>query len=418
VAVVAFSVLVVGRPRAVVGIRVRGGPTAGHLPLAFRVEAVERLRDTERPASGSPVVVAAGTPPLEWRGTLDGEGAGAVELPPAARARDGRVHARIEVRGVAVDAEWTLSAEQWASRAHRRGGWVERRFDDAVVRAAVERGVLAVPFAGTLWVEAERGGSFVTAVEAHGDGADVAGPIAPARHGRLRFRITPHEHAAQVSLRIAGAPADGFDVALGVIPGALLAELEGDSIVVRAPIVRDRAYVAVVTARERVAGGTVTLSPDGRGGARGVLAGLVLPAGEPLWAVVSSEPELSSPSLVGWPIRYAEDGEPPKTFDVPDALVFDGVGEAVARELARVRRVRLVAALVAVFALAVTASLIALRAKESRAELTRHLEDQGADADVRAAVAGTGGASAWFVVVAVLTLALAALLAALFIVAR
>ena len=54
----------------------------------------------------------------------------------------------------------------------------------------------------------------------------------------------------------------------------------------------------------------------------------------------------------------------------------------------------------------------------TRAELTRHLESEGADEEVRVAVAGTGGASAWLVVLAILTIALAALLAALFVMAR
>jgi hypothetical protein len=207
-------------------------------------------------------------------------------------------------------------------------------------------------------------------------------------------------------------------VSLAIVPGALLAELDGNSVVVRAPVARDRAYVAIVTRRERVAGGTVALTSDGRGGARGVLDGLVLPDREPLWAIVSSEPELASPSLVGWPIRYDAEGPPPMTFDVPDALVFDGVGDAVARENARVRTVRAATAAVAVLAFALTAVVVALRARRSRAALAEHLKKGGADAEVRAAVTGTGGGSAWLVVFAVLAILLAAGLAALFVVAR
>jgi hypothetical protein len=358
---------------------------------------------------------------IAWRGVLDAEGAAAVSFGPRAVRDDGSVRVVVrfgEETHAIAEGGFALSADAWTSHARRRGGWVERRFDDGILlRAAAERGVFAVPFEGGLWVEALRNGDYAGPIDARGDGADLAGPviIAPSR---LRYRVTPHEHAAAVALATHTVPRVELDVSLAVVPGALVAELSGSSLVVRSPVPRERAYVAIVTERERIAGGTVQLSPDIAGGARGELRDLPLPESAPLWAVVSSEPELRSASLVGWPIRVAPGGEPPKTFDVPDALLLDTMQEAVERELGRTRRVRLLAALIAISALAATAAAVAARARWAQAHLTAHLVEAGADEDTTTRVAATGGASVWLVVAAVLSVVLAALLVALFALAR
>jgi hypothetical protein len=119
---------------------------------------------------------------------------------------------------------------------------------------------------------------------------------------------------------------------------------------------------------------------------------------------------------VGWPIRYATSagGEPPRTFDVPDVLVVDTVSQAVAREVGRERRVRILAALVAAVALLASAAAVASRSSRARARLATHLSAAGADEEAATRVATTGAATVWGVVAAVLSVALAALLIALF----
>jgi hypothetical protein len=415
VSAVAAAVLVIGRPRVVTGVRVRGGPTVGIQSLSLRVEVVDRLGDMERPHRGALVSmdVERNGAHASSRGTLDDEGARELTLPFSGK---GPVRAQVRVGDELVaDARWSLSADDWGRGARRRGGWVERRFDDGTrIRAAAERGVFAVPFAGLLWVEVFHDGAFETPVDVHGDGADVVGPLSPVE-GRLRYRVTPREHAAAVVVRAPGAPPDELDVSLAVVPGALYAELQGRDLVVRSPVVRDRAYVAVVSDHERITGAVVPLDPDGMG-ASGVVRDLSLPDDVPLWAVVSSEPDLRSASLVGWPIRYAKSpgSEPPRTFDVPDALVVDTVSQALAREAERERRVRLLAALIAAVALLASAAAVASRSSRARARLATHLTNAGADPEATTRVAATGAATAWGVVAAVLSVALAALLVALF----
>jgi hypothetical protein len=424
VAAVALAVLVLGRPLPAVGVRVRGGPTAGARSVSFRLEVAERLGDLEQSVPGRRVSIDAlrgNGERISWRGMLDSEGAAVVSFGPRAVRDDGSVHmvARLGDEGPPIaEGSFALSVDAWSSRARRRGGWVERRFEDGItLRAAAERGVFAVPFAGGLWVEARRNGNSLGPIDVRGDGADLASPaeVAP---GRVRYLVTPREHAVAVALSTRTTPRVELDVALAVAPGALLAELSGNVLVVRSPVPRERAYVAVVTEQERIGGGTVHLSPDATGGARGELGDIPLPENTPLWAVVSSEPELRSGSLVGWPLRVAPGGEPPKTFDVPDALLLDTMKEAVERELGRTRRIRLLAALIAVSALAGTAAAVAARARRAQTDLTAHLAGAGADEDATRRVAATGGASAWLVVAAVLSVVLAALLFALFAVAR
>src|SRR5207247_312824 len=112
---------------------------------------------------------------------------------------------------------------------------------------------------------------------------------------------------------------------------------------------------------------------DGHGGALGELHVPALPTAEPLWAVVSTEPDLRSPSLVGWPIAPADGADPRTTFDVPDVLLLDTAGAAVERESARVHRARLVSSCFVALVLAVTALFVVRGAHRARSGLEAHL---------------------------------------------
>jgi hypothetical protein len=323
-----------------------------------------------------------------------------------------------------LDEDVSATPEAWSRAARRRGEWVDGRTEKGlVVRASAERGVFAVPFQDGLRVEVRRngvptGGIVVTAASETSDvepGSAITDPS-----GRVRLLVRPREHAAAVTLR-ASAP-DGvgvsLDIALAVVPGALHASLGEEGIVVQSPIARTRAYVAVVGERERFAGGPVTLASDGHGNVRGVLPVADLPADGPLWAVVSSEPDLHSAALVGWPIRPPLEEEPARTFDVPDLLLADGVAKAMARERVRVRSARLSAAAFAVGALALTVLLVTRRARRAASNLAEHLASAGADALSTRQMAGSGGDGPWFVLVAALCLGLAAALIGVFVLFR
>src|SRR5262249_52470282 len=158
---------------------------------------------------------------------------------------DGTVRVVVRFAGEAkpiAEGSFALSSELWSSHARRRGGWVERSFEGGIVlRAAAERGVFAVPFESGLWVEGRRNGNFEGPVDARGDGADVRGPVTIAA-GPVRYLVTPHEHAAAVALSTRTVPRAELDVSLAVVPGALIAELVEGALVVRSPVLRERAY--------------------------------------------------------------------------------------------------------------------------------------------------------------------------------
>jgi hypothetical protein len=174
------------------------------------------------------------------------------------------------------------------------------------------------------------------------------------------------------SIALVAHDADGtiatLQVPLFVVPNALHARVgvwEGTTVVrIDSPVERKRAYVSVVSETERLLGGTVALTPMGDGTARGEFKDSLPtqgPAQGPLWVVVSSEPTMSADSIVGWPIQsYSLDGAP-RTFDVPDVLVLDTVGDNVARELVRAFRVRL-----AIGVLAAAGFLVGVSARNRR----------------------------------------------------
>ncbi len=421
IAVVAFTVLVSARPKPVVAVRLRGGPTEGATVLSWRLEVVERLGSRESVLAGRAASLEARFDGggADWHGTLDAEGAASVTLAGFSSPVSGSVRVRVSVANLAPLPEtvFAVSRARWSAHARRRGGWVEGRpSGDLSVRVAPGRGIFAVPFRDPLWVEVRGPNAALdgVTVSASAEGGRLVGtPRPPLVSRRSELFFTPDEYAVDVSV-VAHSPTENarLDVALDVDPGALHAVLSPDGLVVSSPIVRERAYVAIVTESERLTGGTVTLIPDGSGGARGLFALGPLPR-EPTWAVVSSESDRASPALVGWPI-VTSGTEPPMTFDVPDVLLADTTAVAVGREASRVRCVRALAASFAVFALALTAWFVARDARRARAELRSHLDDAGADAESTIRIATSGGASNWVLALSLLVFALAALLVATF----
>jgi hypothetical protein len=430
VLVVAYTVLVGGRARPVMGARVRGGPTEHATAVSFRVELVERDGDDERPIGGRDANVVLGLPggvTKSFSRFLDSDGSAAVSLERLAPLT-GPVHLRLLLAGrdePVHDGDVSASVDTWTRGARRRGEWVDGRTEKGlVVRASAERGVFAVPFQDGLRVEVRRQGvpAARVVVTASSETADIEpSTVSTDASGKVRLLVRPREHAASVTLR-ASAP-DGatvsLEVALAVVPGALHAALGDEGVVVESPIARTRAYVAIVGERERFGGGPVTLSSDGSGNARGTFPLPNLPSKGPLWAVVSSEPDLHSAALVGWPIRAPDDAtEPGRTFDVPDVLLADGIGKAMARERTRVRSVRLSGAVFAACALALSALIVTRRARRAATDLETHLKNAGEDAEFSQKMASAPEGGAWLMVVAVLCLGLAAALIGVFVVWR
>jgi len=420
VAVVGGVLLGPGRTTKVIGARIRGGPTAGASAFSCRVEVLERLDGLERPLRATPITVETTIGALKQvsRGVLDDEGALAIAQGPTPQPIAGPVHVGLWLADrpePIVDTTVSATEAEWHAGAKHRGGWVTGKpaSDGTVIRAAAARGVFAVPYADPLWVSVSRGNAPVPAAGVHvtADGADVATDHAVTdANGRAVFSLRPREHSVAVTIVTTGSDDARLDVSLSVVPGALHATFSAGAVLVESPILRDRAYVALVDDQERIASGTVWLAPDSsdpNGASRGVFSARLPPAG-PLWAVVSSEPDFHSASLVGWPLRAS--AEPALTFDVADVLLFDGVDAAVRREASRARRVRMYGGLFAVLALALSAALLGQRAARSHRRFESELDPLLDDHDATRRVVASGGGSAWVVVTALLCIALGAVL--------
>lgn len=433
---VGYAVVVAGKPLPVVAARIRGGPTEGVSTLSFRIEAVEHQRDRERGVAGGRLsldaTLANGTA-LHWEGDLDDEGAANASLEPPATVT-GPVHVHVALQGpkppsgtpdappvALLDDTLGLRAEEWFAGSRRRGGWIEGH-GALAIRVAAGRGAFAVPYHDSLVIEVRREGRGLAGaiVRAAAEGADVEpGETVTDSRGRAMVSVRPREHAATVSVH-AHAPTGedaSLDAALVVVPGALRATLSNGQLLVESPIVRERAYVTLVGERQRILGRTVRLSPDESGGARGTMP---LPeldheppvALRPVWAVVSSEPDQKSTSLVGWPLVSAADG-PQSTFDVPDALLADGVAAALARENERVGRIRTAGAAVAVALLSLSGALLVVRARLAEQALARHLDENLADEETTTRLVDASGGRGWLLT-AILCVALGAVLIAVF----
>jgi hypothetical protein len=209
------------------------------------------------------------------------------------------------------------------------------------VQIAPARGAFAVPFPGELWVRASRGAPVADArVEVKADGARVQrlNDQTDAR-GIARFLVTPSEHVviARVSVvTVDGARAE-HSFSVPVVPGAISIERRAGALLVRSPIEREAAFVALVTTEGRLSGARVPLSLVGDGTAQGSLELPPLPSGE-VWAIAKSDPSAPSSVSVGWPLF--ENEEAARTFDVGDRLLLDTEVAATARERTRRREIR------------------------------------------------------------------------------
>jgi hypothetical protein len=386
--------VVAGGDRPIRSARVYGGPTQGQSDLHLRVELGERDRVAEVPiphASFSVVVVEGGQRVARAAGTTDELGGAevTVELP---RVRDSALELWVEAaapdvpplaRGLVLG-----SSEMFRKAAVRRGGFQQGRHGgDIALSVAPAHGVLVTAqgaLTDELVILAERNGTPVSGarITAKLEGAEPAeSSVRTDERGLARLPVRPVETSVRVGLEaVADGIGDGTLAArLDVVQGAIRATRRDDHLVLESAGAAALAWIGLFDERTRYGGLRVplTLAPDGR-----LVAEAQLPpelAGvSPLWAVVSSQPDLTSPSAVGWPV--ARSAEPaPRTFDARELRLLDGAPAARAREDKRARRIRLMTAAYAAVALLLTLYVFVRRVRESDADIERHLQGAGAD---------------------------------------
>ena len=151
---------------------------------------VEKSRGIEWPWSGSLRVEAhlMSSHQASWVGSADEQGEADVLLEFGQLAVSGpiKVHIVSGTDGHQLGhGQLSLAVQTWQEQARRRGGWIEQHSPEGlVVRVAPALGILAVPFAGPLWIEV----------------ADAQGPVAGAR-----LELVPEEWSSELVTAISAA---------------------------------------------------------------------------------------------------------------------------------------------------------------------------------------------------------------------
>ena len=386
--------VVSGGARPFRSARVYSGPTQGQNELCLRVELGERDRVAEVPvphATFTVFAVEGGHRVATVSGKTDPLGTAEVIL-RLPRAVDSAFELGVEsaspdpvtlARGLVLG-----KADGFRASALRRGGFERGRHGGEIELAvAPAHGVLVTAqgaLTDELVISAERAGGPVTdaRVNVKLEGAEPAETqVGTDHHGLARVTLRPSETSVRVSLRaFAEGIGEGTLAArFGVVQGAIRATRRGDHLLLESSGAAAEAWLGLFDEQRRYGGMRVALTPapDGR-----LTAELPLPQRllglSPLWAVVSSQADLASPSAVGWPI--APTSVPaPRTFDVRELRLLDGAPAARAREERRARRVRLVTAAYALLALLLTLYVFVRRVRDADSNIERHLQRAGAD---------------------------------------
>jgi hypothetical protein len=397
VAVVCFAIFFVGAPRSWLGARVWGGPTEGVTHLALRLVVLERVSDLETPRSVGAIGVEARLADgrsMVRAATTDEAGMAAVVFEFPGKPISGPVQlvvSRPGRNGVLANGSINLAVGDWLGGLHQHGGWLPgKQTGPLSIRVALGRGACAVPFVDPLIVEVRDATGPVdrATISFEPDGLDMrhlASPLLTGPNGRVTLPVAPKDSVA--SLRVIATRPDGsrgeWYAMIPVAVGALHADVVGGALSVEAAVPIERAYWALESEREKLAGGIVALAPNARGGATASVSLPALPKA-PLWAVVSREPELDSASTVGYPIGAPGadplTAEPPVARAVPDHLLLDGLVFGERAEAARRREARNLAIGFSALALVLAALLLVRESWRSAARLEQHLRDVGAEA--------------------------------------
>jgi hypothetical protein len=417
IAVVSFAIFVVGAPRSYRYARLYGGPTESQTQLSWRLLLRERYRDLEQPvADRVRIHVARAGQGRSFDRVIDASGSAELSVD---LAKEGPLAGPlwIEIRSLTANellAHGTvrLSVERWRSSARRRGGFLPVKSSGALaIRVAPGRGTLAVPFFDPLFIEVTRDARAVAGarLELQPDGLVLASdsmtrPLTDAA-GTVEIRIAPREHVT--TLGITAVAPDGrsgrWFATVPVTAGALHAELVGQTLLIRAPAAQEEAFYALVHQNSRIRGGSVRLTPRAHGGSGGSVDIGALTK-RPLWAVVSSEPELDNRAAVGWPLDKRGSEPFQLTFDARDHLLLDGRGLRESGERKRRTRAAALAALACFSGAGLVGIGLYWRVRRADTNLSEHLRRAGADP---AAMSASKWRSRWTVLLlAVFSIAL------------
>jgi len=330
------------------------GPTDHAGRLAWRVAAKRGSLERQLPLVTTVNIVVTFTDKSHFQRdiALDDDGlgwlmldrqSGALHEPIAVQVREGSqqlAHGSVYV-----------SQQQWQAAERLEGGWLQgHREGPRDIRVGVVDGVVLHSRPSEVVVSITEGGHAVInqPFSVSADGAEVlkAGRLARVDHpdreplapvvlrtderglGRLTVRTTD----LAATLRVASdSPAESLFVgALPVRGGGIEVAREDHSLVVTSPVGLTHATVGLLTQTGLVDVRTVPLTASSSGSVARVTYDAWPP--EPLWAMVSSEPQLDAGNTLGWPLLAPQErSEAHVSRVVPNRLVLDGFRAVTAR---------------------------------------------------------------------------------------
>lgn len=352
-----------GQERAVLGARVRGVLVRSTQRYALRVQTLRHAGGRYQPVSLPALELEMVHPdqgPTRWTGR-SGDGGTAEAMGSIERPLRGQIH--LQVRW----GEQLLAEGEVLTRDELEAGPPTEPLDgrqqgSLQVSVRLPRGQAVPPFPEPLEITVldpstateqdrepqPRHAARALSLQVQATGATVAEVGAPERQRcgddgcptLWRTTVSAEAPTAEITITAttAGAERGSWQGALPVTIGRLwLAPngLQQGSLHVRSAVVRQRAYVSLLTPGGRAWGAMVPLSADGRGFATGRLALPRIPEG-PVLAVLSGDPAESAGATIGWPLRPDEGSLPLE----PLPVLLDGMPRVVAAERDRERSAR------------------------------------------------------------------------------
>lgn len=362
-----------------------GGPTDSDAPFRGRLEVVEEVRGTVAPLTGAVVFLRAkqGTQIFERRVVADRSGWVEFELPLRA-APAFEIAVFDQAGNVLAKGKPALETARWRRSARVRGGDFGTK-ESGVLRAtiSIERGVLAVPFAGrgAVTLLSEGKPLFGESIRLTATGATLLTQLSGTtdREGRFAFIIAPQQHLSTLGVVVGeGERKWAFEQVLPVVPGAYGLAEKSAGFFVQAPVPRDEVWFTYVTQSERLSGGRVELKEDASGFYSGEIPATSIPKVEGLYIVLASSADGRSPSTVGYPLDGQE-----QTFDVWDGYLLDGGPAARRRAELKRRKVRFTLGAYAGLSGFLTLVLFVLRVRKADSILKAQLKSAGATRETR-----------------------------------
>jgi hypothetical protein len=279
-----------------------------------------------------------------------------------------------------------VTAQQWLAHARRDGGWCSGRHEGRVaIRVGAVRGVLLHGYPAPIVLELSDQGRPLPnqAVFVEAEGAVILGAREAAKlmlltdaAGSARLTVRTTDMAATLSVNVPPPYASRLTAALPIRAGGLHVEQTANALVVSTTVGPTHAWLGLLSEHGLL--DVWQLDLTGTGGRFSATTQFPQSPPMPLWAVVSSEPELESGNTIGWPLLAPTDTtDAHSTLVAPEVLALDGRRQ-VEHRLAQ-QRARVIATSSSI--LLVVAALVAWVVVRSNrrhqlavSELARHLD--------------------------------------------